>query len=166
MDKLINEFSIGLFFWQTVLFLALLFLLRKYAWKPILNALNDREEGIKNALDSAEKARQEMENLNADNERILKEARAERDNLLKEDREIKNKMIADAKEEAKTTADAMILQAQEAIVTEKKAAMADLKSQVAALSIEIAEKVVKEELSNKDKQLKLVEDMLGDATLN
>ncbi len=75
-------------------------------------------------------------------------------------------MIADAKEEAKTTADAMILQAQEAIVTEKKAAMADLKSQVAALSIEIAEKVVKEELSNKDKQLKLVEDMLGDATLN
>lgn len=166
MDKLINEFSIGLFFWQTVLFLALLFLLRKYAWKPILNALNDREEGIKNALDSAEKARQEMENLNADNERILKEARAERDNLLKEAREIKNKMIADAKEEAKTTADAMILQAQEAIVTEKKAAMADLKSQVAALSIEIAEKVVKEELSNKDKQLKLVEDMLGDATLN
>lgn len=166
MDKLINEFSIGLFFWQTVLFLALLFLLRKYAWKPILNALNDREEGIKNALDSAEKARQEMENLNADNERILKEARAERDNLLKEAREIKNKMIADAKEEAKSSADAMILQAQQAIENEKKSAMADLKSQMASLTIDIAEKVVKEELSNKDKQLKLVEDMLGDATLN
>jgi F-type H+-transporting ATPase subunit b len=166
MDKLINEFSIGLFFWQTVLFLALLFLLRKYAWKPILNALNDREEGIKNALDSAEKARQEMENLNADNERIIKEARAERDNLLKEAREIKNKMIADAKEEAKTSADAMILQAQQAIENEKKSAMADLKSQMASLTIDIAEKVVKEELSNKDKQLKLVEDMLGDATLN
>ncbi len=102
MDKLINEFSIGLFFWQTVLFLALLFLLRKYAWKPILNALNDREEGIKNALDSAEKARQEMENLNADNERILKEARTERETMLKEAREMKAKMISDAKEEAQT----------------------------------------------------------------
>ncbi len=101
MDKLINEFSIGLFFWQTVLFLALLFLLRKYAWKPILNALNDREEGIKNALDSAEKARQEMENLNADNERILKEARAEREEMMKDARAIKETMLTEAKGEAK-----------------------------------------------------------------
>jgi F-type H+-transporting ATPase subunit b len=86
--------------------------------------------------------------------------------MIKEAREIKTKMISDAKSEAKTTADAMILQAQEAIKNEKKSAMADLKSQMASLSIEIAEKVVKDELSNKDKQLKLVEDMLGDATLN
>ena len=166
MDKLLDEFSIGLFFWQLVLFLALLFLLRKYAWKPILNAVNDREQGIKDALDSAEKARLEMENLQADNERILKEARAEREALLKEAREIKNKMISDAKEEAQVQANKMIEQAQATIETEKKAAIADLKTQVASLSIEIAEKVVREELSNKDKQMQLVESMLGEATLN
>lgn len=166
MEKLINEFSIGLFFWQTVLFLALLFLLRKYAWKPILGAINDREQGIKDALASAEDARKEMENLNADNERILKEARAERETMIKEARDLKTKLISDAKEEAKATADKMIIQAQEAIENEKKSAMAELKSQVASLSVEIAEKVVKDELSNKDKQLKIVEDMLGEATLN
>ncbi len=166
MEKLINEFSIGLFFWQTVLFLALLFLLRKYAWKPLLGAINDREQGIKDALASAEDARKEMENLNADNERILKEARAERETMIKEARDLKTKLISDAKEEAKATADKMIIQAQEAIENEKKSAMAELKSQVASLSVEIAEKVVKDELSNKDKQLKIVEDMLGEATLN
>ena len=166
MDKLLGEFSIGLFFWQTVLFLALLFLLRKYAWKPILNAVNEREEGIKNALDSAEKARREMENLQADNEKLLKEARAEREAMLKEAREIKNKMIEDAKDEAREEAGKLIAQAQASIETEKKAAIADLKSQVANLSIDIAEKVVREELSNKDKQIQLVESMLGEATLN
>ncbi|MEY8849424.1 F0F1 ATP synthase subunit B [Psychroserpens sp. XS_ASV72] len=166
MEKLIGEFSIGLFFWQTILFLALLFLLRKYAWKPILNAVNDREEGIKNALDSAEKAKREMENLQADNQKLLKEARAERETMLKEAREIKNKMIEDAKEEAKVEANKLIAQAQASIETEKKAAISELKSQVANLSIDIAEKVVREELSNKDKQIKLVESMLGEATLN
>ena len=93
MEKLINDFSLGLFFWQTLLFVILVFFLRKYAWKPILNAVEEREEGIKNALDSAEKAKNEMKNLNADNERVLAEARIERDNLLKEAREIKNNII-------------------------------------------------------------------------
>ncbi|WP_347923187.1 F0F1 ATP synthase subunit B [Pontimicrobium sp. SW4] len=166
MEKLLGEFSIGLFFWQTVLFLALLFLLRKFAWKPILNAVNDREEGIKNALDSAEKAKLEMQNLQADNQKLLKEARAEREEMLKEAREIKNKMIDDAKNEAREEAGKLIAQAQASIQTEKKAAIAELKSQVANLSIEIAEKVVREELSNKDKQVKLVESMLSEATLN
>ena len=166
MEKLLGEFSIGLFFWQTVLFLALLFLLRKFAWKPILNAVNDREEGIKNALDSAEKAKLEMQNLQADNQKLLKEARAEREEMLKEAREIKNKMIDDAKEEAREEAGKLVAQAQASIQTEKKAAIAELKSQVANLSIEIAEKVVREELSNKDKQVKLVESMLSEATLN
>lgn len=166
MEKLLGEFSIGLFFWQTVLFLALLFLLRKFAWKPILNAVNDREEGIKNALDSAEKAKLEMQNLQADNEKLLKQARAEREEMLKEAREIKNKMIDDAKDEAREEAGKLIAQAQASIETEKKAAIAELKSQVANLSIEIAEKVVREELSNKEKQVKLVESMLGEATLN
>lgn len=166
MEKLIGEFSIGLFFWQTVLFVLLLLLLRKFAWKPILNAVSEREEGIRKALLSAENAKREMENLQADNEKLLREARAERDLMLKEAREIRSKMVSDAKEEAKLEADKMILQAQAAIESEKKSAIAELKSQVATLSLEIAEKVVKSELSNSDKQLKLVEDMLGDATLN
>ncbi len=166
MEKLINDFSLGLFFWQTVLFVLLLLLLRKFAWKPILNAINEREEGIKNALSAAENAKLEMENLHADNEKLLQEARAERETMIKEAREIKAKMIADAKDEAKQEADKMIVQAQTAIENEKKSAIADLKNQVASLSVEIAEKVVKNELSNKDKQLELVDKMLKDATLN
>ena len=166
MEKLIEEFSLGLFFWQAILFIALLFLLRRFAWKPILNAVNEREDGIKNALDSAEKARREMENLAADNERILKEARTEREGMMKDAREIKAKMISDAKEEAKAEAGKLIANAQAAIEAERKSAIADLKSQVAALSVDIAEKVVKSELSDKDKQLKLVDDMIGNATLN
>ncbi|MCF7566801.1 F0F1 ATP synthase subunit B [Sabulilitoribacter arenilitoris] len=166
MEKLFEDFSLGLFVWQAVLFIALILLLRKFAWKPILDSVNDREEGIKNALDSAEKAKLEMENLQADNQKLIKEARAEREAMLKEAREIKNKMIEDAKDEAKETANKLIAQAQESIETEKKAAISELKSQVANLSIDIAEKVVREELSNKDKQVKLVESMLGEATLN
>jgi len=161
-----EDFSIGLFVIQTGLLLLLIFLMVKFAWKPILNSLNDREEGIKSALDAAENAKKEMENLNADNERLLKEARIEREALLKEAREMKDKIISDATNEAQEKAGKMIEQAQSAIETEKKAAMAELKSHVAGLSIEIAEKVVREELSNKDKQLKLVEDMLGETTLN
>ncbi|MBL85388.1 MAG: ATP synthase F0 subunit B [Winogradskyella sp.] len=166
MEQLLNDFSPGLFIVQTILFLLLIFLMVKFAWKPILNSLNDREEGIKSALDAAENAKKEMENLNADNERLLKEARIEREALLKEAREMKDKIISDATNEAQEKAGKMIEQAQAAIETEKKAAMAELKSHVAGLSIEIAEKVVREELSNKDKQLKLVEDMLGETTLN
>ncbi|MFT4699108.1 MAG: F-type H+-transporting ATPase subunit b [Flavobacteriaceae bacterium] len=158
--------DVGLLFWTFISFAILFFVLRKFAWKPILGTVNDREQSIKDALASAENAKKEMENLTADNERILKEARAEREMMIKEARDLKTKMISDAKEEAKITADSMIVQAQEAIENEKKSAMADLKSQVASLSVEIAEKVVKDELSNKDRQLKIVEDMLGEATLN
>lgn len=164
--NLLEDFSLGLFFWQTLLFVLLLLLLKKYAWKPMLTAVNDREEGIKNALDSAEKAKREMENLQADNQKLLQEARAEREAMLKEARDIKNKMIEDAKDQAKEEAGKLVAQAQASIETEKKAAIAELKAQVANLSIEIAEKVVREELSNKDKQMKLVESMLGEATLN
>ncbi|AXT61798.1 F0F1 ATP synthase subunit B [Aquimarina sp. AD10] len=166
MDKLINDFSFGLFFWQILLFVGLLLLLRKFAWKPILEAVNNREEGIKNALESAESARKEMQNLQADNERILNEARAERDGMLKEAKQLKENIIADAKAEAQTEADKIVAQAQATIESEKKAAIADLKSQVAGISVEIAEKVVRKELDNKDKQLELVESMLGDVTLN
>ncbi len=166
MDKLINDFSFGLFFWQLLIFIALIFLLRKFAWKPILTAVNEREDGIRNALLSAENARKEMQNLQSDNQRILQEARMERDALLKEAREMKDKMIADSKAEAQEVGQKMIEQAKNAIQAEKNSAMADLKSQVSVLSLEIAEKLLKEELSNKDAQMKLVAKMLGDAKMN
>jgi len=164
MDLITPE--LGLIFWTTLSFVILVFLLGKFAWNPILKSVNDREEGIQNALASAEKARLEMQNLNADNERILKEARAERELMMKEAREIKAKMITDAKDEAQVQANKMIEQAQAAIESEKKTAMAELKNHVAGLSVEIAEKVIREELSDKDKQLKLVESMLDEAKLN
>ncbi|MFH4969207.1 F0F1 ATP synthase subunit B [Gaetbulibacter sp. M240] len=166
MEKLFEDFSLGLFVWQAILFIALILLLKKFAWKPILDSVNDREEGIKNALDSAEKAKRDMENLQADNQKLLKEARAERESMLKEAREIKNKMIEDAKGEAQAQANKMLQQAQDAIETEKKAAMSELKKQVADLSIEIAEKVVRQELANKEKQNALVATMLDDAKIN
>ena len=166
MDKLLAEFSFGLFIVQTVLFIGLFLLLKKFAWKPILGAVNEREEGIKNALDSAKKARQEMESLNADNERILKEARAERETMMKEARQIKDTMINEAKEEAKTEATKILEQAQTAIQSEKQAAIADLKSQVAELSIGIAEKVVRKELSNDKEQSKLIEQLLKEVTIS
>lgn len=166
MRKLIDSFEFGLFFWQVLLFIGLILLLRKYAWKPILGAVTEREEGIKNALLSAEKAREEMQSLQADNQRILQEARAERDGLLKEAREMKEKMIADAKAEAEVTGLKMIEQAKQAIESEKNAAVAELKTQVSSLSLEIAEKLLKEELSNKESQMKLVDKMLSEAKLN
>ena len=166
MEKLINDFSFGLFIWQTIIFVGLIFLLKKFAWKPILDAVNEREEGIKNALLSADNARKEMQNLQADNQRILQEARMERDALLKDAREMKDKMVADAKNEAQAQGLKMIEQAKAAIESEKNAAMAELRAQVSNLSIEIAEKLLKDELSNKEAQVKLVEKMLGDAKLN
>ncbi len=166
MEKLINQFELGLFFWQILIFVGLIFLLKKFAWKPILDAVNEREEGIKNALLSAENARKEMQNLQADNQRILQEARLERDNMLKDAREMKEKMVADAKNEAQAQGLKMIEQAKAAIESEKNAAMAELKLQVSTLSLSIAEKLLKEELSNKEAQTKLVEKMLGDVKLN
>ena len=166
MDKLIHQFEFGLFFWQIIIFVGLILLLKKFAWKPILDAVNDREEGIKNALLSAENAKKEMQNLTADNEKLLAEARAERDLMLKEAREMREKMIADSKLDAQAEGARMIEQAKTAIQAEKNAAMSELKAQVSTLSLEIAEKLLKTELSNKDSQKQLVEKMLGDVTLN
>jgi F-type H+-transporting ATPase subunit b len=165
MEKLINDFSFGLFFWQIILFVLLLILLRKYAWKPILDALNSREEGIQNALDEADKARQEMVDLKSSNEKILKEARLERDALLKDARMIKDKMISEAKDEAKTQSNKIIEQAKMTIENEKLAAITELRNQVAELSIGIAENIMQDELSNKGKQVQLIEKMLNEARL-
>jgi len=164
--NLLHDFSPGLFIIQAVILLVLILLMRKFAWKPILDSLNNREEGIQNALDAAENAKKELQNLQAENEAIMKEAREERDAMLKEARELKANMIAEAKTEAEAEPDKIVKQAQETIVAEKKAAVADLKNQVSSISIEIAEKVVKNELADKDKQLALVSSLLEDVTLN
>jgi F-type H+-transporting ATPase subunit b len=156
MEKLISEFSFGLFFWQTLIFVGLLLLLKKFAWKPILDAVNERETSIKDALSAAKNARLEMEAIQEDNQRILKEARAEREELLKEARKTSTQLVEQAKDDAKTEAQKIITQAQAAIQNEKRTAIIDLKKQVASISLDIAEKMVHSELENKDKQLKLV----------
>ena len=164
MDLITPE--IGLIFWQTIVFLVLILILAKFAWKPILGAVKQREDSINDALSSAETARKELQNLKADNEKLMKETRAERDAILKEARELKEKVLADASEEAQKKADKIVAQAKESIQQEKKAAMVEIKAQVADLSIEIAEKVVRKELSSKEKQHQMIDDMLGDVTLN
>ena len=166
MDQLLNDFSPGLFVMQLLILAILLFLLAKFAWKPILSSLSEREEGIQNALNQAENARQEMQNLQADNEKMLKEARAERDTMLKEAREIKETIISEAKEEATEQASILIENAKATIKQEQQAAIAELKKKVADLSIDIAQQVVKKELTSQADQLKLVEEMLDEVTLN
>lgn len=156
----------SLIFWTTIIFIVFFILLAKFAWKPILGAVKSREESINNALASAEAARLEMQNLTADNERILNEARFERDAMLKEAREIKEQIIADSKSEAQEQGKKIIEQAKADIENQKNAAMAELKLQVSTLSLSIAEKLLKDELSNKESQTRLVEKMLGDVKLN
>ena len=166
MDKLINDFSVGLFFWQSLLFIALILLLKKFAWGPILTAVEEREEGIKEALELAEKAKEEMQALNADNERILSEARIERDILLREAREMKDKIVIEAKDQASAEADKILLSAKEQINNEKLKAITELKNQVADMSIDIAEKILKSELSDVNKQKELVAQVLKSNKLN
>lgn len=156
----------SLIFWTTITFIVFFFLLAKFAWKPILGAVKSREDSINNALAAADEARREMQNLTANNERILQEARMERDAMLKEAREMRDKMIADSKAEAQAEGTRMIEQAKTAIQSEKNAAMSEIKAQVSSLSLDIAEKLLKNELSDRESQKALVEKMLGDVTLN
>ncbi len=164
--KLVEDFSFGLFFWQILVLLVLIFLLKKFAWKPILESLNKREEGIQKALDSAEEAKKEMQNLKADNEKMKQEARQERDAMLKEAQDMKKQMISEAAEEAAKKADDIIAKAQSTIQSEKNAAIDELRQQVAMYSIEIAEKVLQQELKNEKDQKKLVNKYLEDVKLN
>ena len=160
MEKLLEEFSLGLFVWQTLLFVALLLLLKKFAWKPILDAVNERETSIKESLSAAEKARDDMEAVQADNKRILKEARSERDALLVEAKTASIKIVNQAKEDAKAEADKITAQAQETIQNEKKAAINELKSLVASLSVDIAAKVLQTELKDQAAQEKFVSELV------
>lgn len=166
MEKLINDFSAGLFLWQIIILCVIIFVLGKFAWKPIVNALEEREAGIADALAAAENAKREMANLKASNEKLLIEARAERDAMLREAKEVKEKMISEAKEEAQAAGAQMIAQAQATIENEKNLAMAEIKNQVSTLSIEIAEKLLKNQLTDQSAQEQLVGKLLDEIKLN
>tara|TARA_Y100000389_G_scaffold47760_1_gene42933 strand:+ start:126 stop:626 length:501 start_codon:yes stop_codon:yes gene_type:complete len=152
--------AIGLMFWTVVIFILLLVILKKFAWKPILKAVDDRNNSITEALSSAEKAKAEMEELSANNEKILQEARIERDSIIKEARAIKENTISEAKNKASNEAEKIILSAKEQISNEKMKAMTELKNEIADISIQMAEKIIKSELKDSESQKKLIEETL------
>ena len=156
----------GLLFWQAVVFLALFLFLAKFAWKPILGSLKEREESIQQALASAEKAKEEMARLQAGNEQLLREAREERDKIVRDARDAANRLIDQAQTEARKAADRMIEDAKAVINTEKQAALRDVKSQVAMFSLQIAEKLIRKNLSSDPAQKEMVEAYLKDLKLN
>lgn len=158
--------TIGNIFWTSVVFLILVLILSKFAWKPILKSVKEREVSIQDALNQAKLARKEMESLKAENEHIIREAKAERDAILKEAREMKDAIVGKAKESAKLEGEKLIEQARLSIQAEKNAAMADIKSQIGALSINIAESILAEKLENNEAQNSLVEKMLNKSNLN
>jgi F-type H+-transporting ATPase subunit b len=158
--------SSGLIFWQLIAFLALLFILIKFAWKPMLAALEERETSINNALKAAEQARNEMASLKAENEKLLQEARLERDTILKRAQDASVKMIEDAKNEASKVAAQQIENAKAVIETEKKAALAEVKTQVAVLTLEVTEKLLRKNLSGDKAQKELIDEFVKDVKLN
>lgn len=158
--------GIGLIFWTSFIFFLLLIILRIFAWKPILNAVKNREASIKSALDSAEKAKEDMKKLLAKNEEILQKARLERDALMKEAREVKEKIINEAKEKAQQEVTKLIESARLNIRNEKAAAIAQIKTQVAILSVDIAEKILREKLSQNKEQTALIARLLDDVKIN
>lgn len=156
----------GLLFWQAVVFILLVIFLAKFAWKPILSSLKEREESIQQALDSAVKAKEEMAKLTAGNEELLKQARLERDKIIRDARDAANRLIDVAQTEAKKSADKLIEDAKAVINTEKAAALRDVKAQVALFSLQIAEKLIKKNLSSDQAQKDLVSEYLKETKLN
>ena len=163
--QLINP-GIGLVFWMTVAFLLVLFILGKFAWPAILKGLKEREQSIQEALDAAKEAQEQMKRLKLDNDKMLREAMEERDTILAEARKMKEKLINEAKEKATQEASGIVESAKEKINQEKVAALREIKSTVAEYSIEIAEKILREELKDKAKQKAYVEKLLNEASLN
>jgi len=164
MDLIIPDF--GLLFWTGLVFCLLLFVLTKFIWKPILNAVNAREQKIQEALDLADKTRAEMQELQAENEKILKEARSERDALIKDAQEIANKLVDEAKDKAKIEASKIVESAKVSISMEKAAALSDLKNQLAGYSLSIAEKLVRGDLASDEKQKALANKLADDINMN
>ena len=158
--------GLGLFFWMVISFSLILFILKKFAWKPILKALKDRENTIDTALKSADKAKEEMEQLKADNAKIIKEAKSERDNLLKDARQIKDEIISEAKQKANSEAKKIIKDAKEKIESEKEAALDEIKKQIAGFSIEIAEKILKKKLEKSKDQQDLISELIDEIKIN
>ena len=156
----------GLIVWQFIIFVGLFFLLKAFAWKPILASLKEREESIQNALDSAEKAKMEMASLKSDNEKLLKEAREERDRMLKDAKDAANRLHDEAQVAARKNADRIIEDAKAVIHTEKQAALRDVKAQVAMFSLAISEKLIKKNLSEDKQQKELVDTFIKDLKLN
>jgi len=159
-------FDPGLIIWTTIIFTLLLIVLKKFAWQPILTAVDERNKSIDEALKSAEKAKQEMEELNTDNEKVLSQAKQERDVLLKEAREIKEDILNKAKEQANTEADKILQSAKEQITNEKMKAITELKNSVAELSIGIAEKILKSELTDQQRHNELIASSLKEKEIN
>ena len=163
--SLINP-GFGLIIWMTLAFLVVLFVLKKYAWKPIMNALKEREDSIEESLRAADRAKEEMKELKLDNEKLLREAKDERDAILREARKIKEKIIEEAKEQAGEEAAHIVENAKERIENEKKAALVEIKNTIATYSIEIAEKILREELQDKKKQEDYIKNLLKETSLN
>ncbi|SFT11066.1 F0F1 ATP synthase subunit B [Sphingobacterium wenxiniae] len=166
MEKLLDQFSYGLFFWQLIILVIVIIILGKFAWKPIVSALEDRERGISDALQAAEKAKLEMARLTNENEQLLKEARAERDEILKEAKSLKDKIVSEAKAEAQESSKRILEQAKIEIEEQKNKALAEVKNQVSSLSLDIARKVLTKEFEDKGKQEAFVSDLLKDVKLN
>jgi F-type H+-transporting ATPase subunit b len=158
--------GLGMIVWSTLFFLILLFILGKFAWPAILSAVKARNESIKNALDAADRAKEEMAKLQADNEQILAEAKAERDALMREAKAMKDKLIAEAKEKATEEAAKLVKNARESIQREKTAALNEMKVQMASLSVEIAEKLLRKKLGDPKAQKELVDKLIREADLN
>lgn len=165
MDGLLSV-SIGTVAWATISFLLVLLILRKMAWGPIVNSLKEREEGIARALNEADKAREEMARLKSGNEDLLRQAREERDQILREAKAIGDKMRSDAQQRANTEAERLITVARVEIENQKKAAIAELKNQVATLSIDIAEKIVREKLNDAERQKALNHSLTSEISKN
>ena len=166
MEQLLHDFSVGLFVWQSLIFIVLIFLLKKFAWKPILTSVEDREEGIRTALDEAKAAKEEMAQLKSANEDLLKSARAEKEAMLQEAREIKEKIVGEATSIAKEEAAKITTVAKESIEAEKQKAMVEIKNQVAEMSIDVASLILKENLSSDANQKALAEKYVKDLNLN
>ena len=164
-NSLINP-AIGTLFWTVVTFTLFFLILKKYAWKPILNAVKQRDEMIKGSLISAEKARKEMLKLQSDNEAILRKAREEREGILKEARDIRDKLIAEAKGKASEEAEKLVEKARAGIEREKTIALSSIREQIANLSVEIASKLIEEKLKHTGEQEKLIDTYLKDVDFN
>ncbi|MCC2546042.1 F0F1 ATP synthase subunit B [Hymenobacter sp. BT175] len=158
--------NLGLIFWQLVVFLLVLFLLAKFAWKPILTSLREREDSIESALRMADQAKLEMQQLKAGNEKLLTEARQERDKIMQEAGQMANQLIEQAKNKATEEGSRMIMQAREAIQNEKNSALAEVKNTAAKLSIDIAERILRRELTDPTAQQQLVNSYLQEVKLN